>query len=301
MSDAPSPVVMLAAAATGVQVGAAMVASRYVLGEIDPASLAMLRYTIGALCLLPACLAVRRARIPLRDLVPIAVLGILQFGVLIAVMNWGLQLIPSGRASVIFSSFPLLTMLFAALLGRETLGINRTVGVLLTMAGVALALLPKLMAEGLAGGDWRGEAALLASAATGALCSVLYRPYLQRYPTVQVSTIAMAASVFFLVIFAAGEGFFTELPPLGASGWTIVGLIGLSSGVTYFLWLWALGKASPTRVTIFLGLGPVTATVLGWALLDEPVGLVFLSGVALVIAGIWVAHRKPRTPVMPAT
>jgi drug/metabolite transporter (DMT)-like permease len=292
---------MLAAAATGIQVGAAMVASRYVLDAIDPASLAMIRYSVGALCLLPAFLAVKRARIPLRDLGPIAVLGILQFGVLIAVMNWGLQLIPSGRAAVIFSSFPLLTMLFAALLGRETLGMNRTFGVLLTMAGVAVALLPKLLAEGFTAGDWRGEAAVLASAATGALCSVLYRPYLQRYPTVQVSTIAMAASVFFLAIFAAGEGFFTELPPLGNSGWVIAVLIGLSSGVTYFLWLWALGKASPTRVTIFLALGPVTATALGWALLDEPVGLLFLSGVALVVAGIWIAHRKPRQPVLPTT
>ena len=46
-----------AAAATGVQVGAAMVATRYVVGQTDPASLAMLRYIIGFLCLLPALTA----------------------------------------------------------------------------------------------------------------------------------------------------------------------------------------------------------------------------------------------------
>ncbi|WP_374466896.1 EamA family transporter, partial [Ferrovibrio sp.] len=44
---------ILAAASVGVQVGAAMVATRFVVGESGPATLAMFRYAIGALCLLP--------------------------------------------------------------------------------------------------------------------------------------------------------------------------------------------------------------------------------------------------------
>ena len=109
----------------------------------------------------------------------------------------------------------------------------------------------------------------------------------------------MAASVLFLVVFAAYEGFFTTAPRLDQTGWIIVILIGLSSGGTYFLWLWALGRASPIRVTIFLALGPVTATALGWALLDEQVGPSFLAGLLLVATGIIIAHRKPRAPVLP--
>ena len=38
---------LLAAAATGVQVGAAIVASRMVVAEVPPLTLAMLRYGIG--------------------------------------------------------------------------------------------------------------------------------------------------------------------------------------------------------------------------------------------------------------
>ena len=44
---------LLAAAATGMQVGAATVASRFVLAEIPPLTLAMLRYAIALTCLLP--------------------------------------------------------------------------------------------------------------------------------------------------------------------------------------------------------------------------------------------------------
>lgn len=44
---------LLAAAATGVQVGAAMVASRFVVADVPPLTLALLRYSIGFCCLLP--------------------------------------------------------------------------------------------------------------------------------------------------------------------------------------------------------------------------------------------------------
>jgi drug/metabolite transporter (DMT)-like permease len=68
--------------------------------------------------------------------------------------------------------------------------------------------------------------------------------------------------------------------------------IGFSSGVGYFLWLWALGHASPTRVTAFLALSPITAALLGGLLLHEPVTTGSLLGLALVALGLWVAHLE---------
>ena len=50
---------MLAAAATGIQVGAAIVATRFVVDETTPIALALMRYAIGFVCLLPAALLAR--------------------------------------------------------------------------------------------------------------------------------------------------------------------------------------------------------------------------------------------------
>jgi len=47
------------------------------------------------LCLLPAVLVSTRPRFAPRDLAPIALLGIAQFGILIALLNHGLRFIPS--------------------------------------------------------------------------------------------------------------------------------------------------------------------------------------------------------------
>lgn len=283
----------LAAASTGVQVGAALVATRFVLDESGPISLALLRYTIGFLCLLPFVLmAGKRARIGRRDLLPIAILGIIQFGGVVALLNFGLKYIPAGRAALIFSAFPLITMLLAAALGHERLTLAKSAGVLLTIAGVGLALGDKAFARGTAAEVWLGELAAFAAAFCGALCSVLYRPYLRRYPALPIGALAMLASVGFLALLAIGEGFYTAVPRFTAGGWAAVIFIGLSSGVFFYLWLWALERTTATRVTVFLALSPITAAGLGALLLGEPLTLLLLLGLVCVVAGLCLAHWR---------
>ena len=281
-----------AAAATGIQVGSAMVATRFVVDQTGPASLALLRYAIGFLCLLPVVLATPRPRFSARDVAPIALLGITQFGILIALLNVGLRFIPSARAALIFATFPLLTMLLAAALGHERLSAAKTAGVALTLVGVGVALGEKALQRGGGESQWIGEAAVLASALCGAVCSVLYRPYVRAYPTVSVSAFAMLASVAFLSLLAAGEGFFARWPHLTAAGWGAVMFIGVGSGVGYVLWLWALGHAPATDVTVFLALSPFTAAALGALLLGERVNAAAAGGLLCVGAGLWLAHRS---------
>jgi drug/metabolite transporter (DMT)-like permease len=280
-----STLAVLAAAATGVQVGAAIVATRYVAADISPASLAFLRYAIGVACLIPAVAIAARVRFARGDILPIAALGVGQFGILIALLNYGLRTVPAARGALIFATFPLLTLIVAALLGHERVTARKLAGILATMTGVALALGDKILGAG----SLAGELAILASAATGAICSVLYRPYLRRYPTLPVSAFAMAAAAAALLVPAALDDLATAPFRLTAGAWGAIVFIGLSSGSFYVLWLWALKNIAATRVTVFLALSPVTAAVLGVALLGEPVTLGMMAGVVCVAAGLWVA------------
>jgi len=280
----------LAALATGVQVGSAMVATRLVVDEIGPASLALLRYAIGFACLLPAALLTSRAGFARRDVLPIALLGIGQFGVLIVLLNWGLARVPSARAALIFGLTPVLAMLLSAAVGHERLGVLKCAGVLLSVGGVAAALGERAVRGAAAGGA--GEAAVLASALTAATCSVLYRPYLRKYPALPVGAFAMLASVGFLALLAAGEGFFAAPPRLTARGWLAVAFIGVGSGAGYFWWLWALARAPATRVTVCLSLSPLTAMALGALALGEPVSGHAVAGLAAVVLGLVLAHQE---------
>jgi drug/metabolite transporter (DMT)-like permease len=279
-----------------VQVGAAIVASRFAVAEVPPLTLAMLRYAIGFCCLLPFAWkgldefrAARAGGGQMRDLLAMAALGIGQFGVLIALLNYGLQTLGAAVAALIFSLFPLMTLVLAALLGRERVTTALVSGVLLSIAGVAATLWPKL---GLAhAGAWWGELAVAAAALTGAICSVLYRPYLRRYPTVPVSALAMLASVLFLAVLALGEHWPARIGTFSAQAWAAIAFIGVSSGIGYFWWLYALKHESPTRVTVFLALNPLTAALLGWSLLRETLPPSAFVAMLLIAAGLWLATR----------
>jgi drug/metabolite transporter (DMT)-like permease len=281
-----------AAAIAAILVGTGMVATRFVIDQTDPVSLALLRYLVGSLCLLPPVLASGWARFERRDVLPIALLGIGQFGILIVLLNFGLQYIGSGLGALIFATLPLMTMMLAAALRYEALTPLKSAGVALTVVGVAFALVGKLGSTAAAQGNWIGELAVFASALTGAVCAVLYRPYLSRYPALQVGAFAMLASVAFLAALAAWQGLFGAVPRLTAGGWLAVLFIGVSSGVGYYLWLWALKHATPTKVTVFMALSPLTATALGALLLSEPLSAPFLLGLGCVALGLCLAHLR---------
>src|SRR2546428_2295563 len=173
-------------------------------------------------------------------------------------------------------------MVVAAALGQGRLTLAKRSGVLLTLAGVGLALGEKAFQGDGAVRVWVGELAVFLSAVRGAVCSVLYRPYLKRYPTLAVSAVAMLASVGFLAVLAAGEGFFGSLPRFTAGGWLAVLYIGIGSGGGYYLWLWALRHATPTQVTAFLRFRPVTAPLPSSPLLRQRDPVTGALGLAVV-------------------
>jgi drug/metabolite transporter (DMT)-like permease len=286
-----------AAAAVGVQVGATIVATRVVVDQLGPATLAALRYAIGLASLLPfVWQAARREaatgtapKLRANELPRIVLLGIGQFGLLIALLNFGLKSVPAAKGALLFAAFPLLTLIVATLLGHERLGWRRCLGVGLTLAAVALALGPQAWQ---AHGSLAGELAILGSALCGAICSVLYRPVLQRHAALPVSAIAMAAAVVVLGLCAPFEDAAARLPQLDARGWAAIVFIGTSSGIGYFLWLWALRHAAASRVTLFLSLSPLTAMALGTLLLGEPMQISLLLALVLVVAGLWVAQDR---------
>lgn len=243
---------------------------------------------------MPAALLAGRVEFARHDLLPIGLLGIVQFGVVVSLLNYAVQFIPAARAALIFATVPLLTLLLATARGDERLTGGKAAGVLLTVAGVGLALGEQALQAGTRTNEWIGEGAALGSALGAAICSVLYRPYLRKYPALPMSALAMCASVLFLAVLAAGEGFFQALPRFTAGGWLAVAFIGLSSALGYYLWLWALRHTTATNVTVFLALGPITASGLGALYLGETISATFLFGLLAVALGLWLAYRPAK-------
>jgi len=82
------------------------------------------------------------------------------------------------------------------------------------------------------------------------------------------------------------------VPHLSTAQWGNVIFIGLSSGLGYFCWLWALAKMDASRVVAFQALGPATAATIELFNARQFPSWQLLMSIMLVVVGLLVALRK---------
>jgi len=282
-----------AAAAVGVLVGAAMVSTSVVSSAVSPATLAFLRYLIGAAVLLLPIGSAARTPFRVKDAAAIAALGIFQFAVLVLLLNHALLTVSATVCALVVATMPLVTMCLAVLTGKEPFSGRGLVGVCIAVAGVAYLLLtPSESSAGMANSSW-GVLALVSATIVGAVTSILYAPYLRRYPALATCRLAMVSAVVFLLGFCALTSQ-PLTPALNRLEWANVAFIGLSSGLGYFCWLWALGKLAASKVTAFQALGPVAAAIIESILSQRLPPMAVLVALAMVAAGLVIATRRPK-------
>jgi drug/metabolite transporter (DMT)-like permease len=157
--------------------GASVVATRAVIDEVSPFSLAVLRFGQSALILIvrlavwsPGALRLRR-----QDLPVIALLALLLYAIFPFAWNAGLRWTEASRGSLMLATLPVWTAFLAQAAGREQLSRRQKVGLVLSLVGVAIAV-------GSRGMDWQsdglafaGDGFILLAAVSGAAYSVLVK------------------------------------------------------------------------------------------------------------------------------
>jgi drug/metabolite transporter (DMT)-like permease len=269
----------------------AAVATRYLIGAADPFTLAAIRFGGGVLCLLPLVLLLPVRWPPRADWPAVAGLGFLFYAVFFVFYNVALGYTTVARGTLALSTLPLMTMVVGAGLGIEALSARKTAGVLVAMLGVAVAL-----TSGLAhapAGAWRGDLIMAAATSCMALFNVTSRPYIARSSALGFLTAGMAAGGGALVVVGVLGGGLRAIAAFGASQWFAALYLAAGGGaLAFFLWVFALQRASPTRVANTMAVNPLVAGLLAAGLLGEPITFNLVVGLAAVFAGIWIATAE---------
>ncbi|MBR0783695.1 DMT family transporter [Bradyrhizobium iriomotense] len=273
--------------------GTAAAITRYLVGGADPVLLAILRWGIGFLCLLP-CALLLGVRWPQRsDWPAVALLGICFFGLFFILYNIAVSYTTAARASLALATLPLHTMVVGAILGVERLTTRKIMGVGIAVFGVAAAL-----AAGLAQsppGAWRGELIMTAAVFCMAFYNVLSRPLMQRSSALGFLTVGMGAGAVVLVLAGFVKGSFAALDHFTEAQWIAGIYLGAGGGaLAFILWVMALGRATPTRVANTMTVNPIAATLLAALLIGEPITANLLIGLVAVFAGIWIATSETK-------
>lgn len=286
------------AALTGVQVGAALVASAAVVDTTGSALLAFMRYALAALLLVPFAWQAFRTGAPIarRDLLPIALLGIGQFGALIWLLNLAVEFAEPSRVALVFATLPAVTALVLWCTGRGMPSSYVVVGIVGSVAGVALLLGGTTYAHAAIQNEVVGLALAMAATTIAAVCSVLYRPYLMRYGVRRISVLAMIASLVPLALLVP----FEVNDPIGtwaSTVWLLVAFVGASSAIGYLMWLGALARMDAARVTAFLALSPITAAILSAAFTDSHLASTDFAALALISGALCVIAIERNHPL----
>jgi drug/metabolite transporter (DMT)-like permease len=268
--------------------GTAAAITRYLAGNTDPITLAILRWGIGFLCVLPATVLLKANWPQRRDWPAVAALGFCFFGVFFVLYNIAISYTSAARASLALATLPLHTMVVAALLGIEPLTMRKTIGVGIAVLGVIAAL-----ASGLSTappGAWRGELIMTGAVLCMAFYNVWSRPFMQRSSALGFLTVGMGTGAAALILVGSMTGSVAVLSHFTAPQW-IAGLyLGIAGGaLAFILWVMALERATPTRVANTMTINPVAAGLLATQLVGEPITPNLVLGLVAVFAGIWIA------------
>jgi drug/metabolite transporter (DMT)-like permease len=275
--------------------GTAAAITRYLVGNADPITLAILRWGIGFACVLPAALLLRAKWPPRRDWPAVVLLGLCFFGLFFVLYNIAIGYTTAARASLALATLPLHTMVVGALLGVEPLTPRKSIGVGVAVLGVIAALASGLSAA--PAGAWRGELIMTGAVLCMAFYNVLSRPFIRRSSALGFLTVGMGAGAAALVVTGSLTGSLAVLSGFGAAQWIAGIYLGIAGGaLAFILWVLALERATPTRVASTMTVNPIAAGLLAAALVGEPITPNLLIGLGAVFAGIWIATTDVKKP-----
>lgn len=276
--------------------GSVFVATKEVMGEAGPFTVAAMRFAIGFAVLLPLA---RREGFRARLVVSRTYLLFGFTGVFLAygLQNLALVFTSASSAALVIATQPAAVVLMGMLFLRERLPPARLMGIGLAMVGVLLVSGVAFSSGGADAllGNALMAAAVLAYGAYAAQGRVLG----MNHPPSLTTAASFGAGLLFLLPFMAGEIYLNGVPEMGTQGWLVLLYLGISTtAATFLLWNYALRHLEAGAAGLYFNLLPVTG--LGFAILfGSNVGLVELVGGALAIGGVLVGDYivRKRTPV----
>jgi drug/metabolite transporter (DMT)-like permease len=205
--------------------------------------------------------------------------------------NVALSLTTVARGTLALSTLPLMTMLVGALLGIEALSARKTTGVLIAMTGVGVALASGLRTA--PAGAWRGDLIMAGATLCMAFYSVWSRPFIKRSSALGFVSAGMGVGGVALAVFSLLSGDAARIAEFTPQqGIAALYLAAGGGALAFFLWVYALQYASPTRVTNTMTVNPLIAGLSAALILDEPVTLNLIAGLIAVFAGLWIATSE---------
>ena len=234
----------------------------------------------------------KEARLTRRDWAWLFGLGLLGYYLASYLDFLGLRYISAALERLILFVYPTLVVLLAALLFGQRIAHRVLSALTLCYAGIALAVAHDWRLAGSTRDLALGSALVFGSALSYALYLLGNGRVVSRIGTMRVTAVASVIAC----LLALGQFLLMRPVTTLVQPWPVYGLALAMALFSTVLPVWLLSEAihrlGAGQVALTGSLGPVVTLLLAWLLLDEPLGVAQLAGVALVITGVAVMARR---------
>lgn len=243
-------------------------------------------YVIAALLLWRPGEQVKTPRLALLAIAALG--GAIQSGFVFA----GLAGLPASLASLTVQLQVPFAVLAAAMICGERLSFLRTLGILIALAGVALA------SGAIGSGPVRVNPLLLMVLGTlsWGVAQALIRRFGHDQGRVVIAAITRYAAPMLLAMSAILEhGQLAAISSAGVAHWMSAVVLAVGGFVVaYSIWYALLNRYRVDRITPFALLMPPFGLLSGWLFLGEEIGIHEIAGACVIIAGLWIIVRPPQ-------
>lgn len=253
--------------------------------ELPPLTVVLARVLLAAIALLPLLWYLGHS-LPktMAAWLPFFGMGLLNnvlpFGFIFA----GQTQITVGLSSIINAMTPLCVVIVMATFREERLTLNRVIGVLLGVAGVAVL---RGFDGSLDASQTLGIGLCLAGALSYGFAALWGRKYLAGVPPIKSATCQLMCSTLIIaVVVCLVDRPWTLAAPSQGAGWSLVALAVFGTALAYLVFFKILVRAGANNVMLVTLLIPVTALLLGNVFLDEPIRSKEILGAVIIGAGL---------------
>jgi drug/metabolite transporter (DMT)-like permease len=213
------------------------------------------------------------------------VMGLINNVIPFSLIVWGESRVAPGLAAVLNATTPFFTVLIAhALTANERLSWNRLAGALTGLIGVA-ALVGVGAIKSL-GSDLILQLAIVLASVFYGFSAVWARRFSNTPPIVNAASQTAASSVLLLPLMLFFDHPWTLPMPSNLAIFSQLGLSLLCTAVAYILFFTILKRAGSTNISLVTFLVPISAIILGAALLNEQITFNHILGMAVIGLGL---------------
>jgi drug/metabolite transporter (DMT)-like permease len=257
--------------------------------QYRPIEVVFLRLVISSLALIGFQLVTRKSeRIAPEDRKTLALLAFFEPFCYFLGESFGMNLVSPTIGSIIVSTIPLFTPVFAHVFIGERITRFTVFGILVSFAGVVLIIMEK--ADGPT--SLVGILLMFFAVFSGITYGVLLRRVAHRYSGITiVKAQNIMGALYFLPLFLIFDShhFFSTVPQ-PETIYTIIKLAIFSSSLAFILFTYAMRHIGLTNANVFTNLIPVFTAVIAYIVLGEIITVQKVAGIAVVIGGLFISQ-----------